>query len=205
MEKKAGTGKRKYKIIAIYGSPREGGNSSIIMDSLLDGVMNNPLITGIDLKVEKIIASKLDISPCRECHNCSRTGECIIDDDMQEVYKSLINADFIAISSPVFFTSVSGDLKALIDRCQRFWALKYEHKKRIIEKDRCGVFMSVAGSSASTIFDCARKVIRAFFDVLYVRYLKDFVFYGIDNKGDVLKDTSALKELYEFGRGLDFK
>ena len=56
-------------------------------------------------------------------------------------------------------------------------------KKRIIQKDRKGIFISTAGSGSDTIFDCSKKVIRALFDVLYVRYDRDFVYKNIDFKG----------------------
>jgi uncharacterized protein (UPF0335 family) len=112
----------------------------------------------------------------------------------------LTEADFLAVASPVFFTTVSGYLKALIDRCQRFWSLKYEHKKRIITKKRKGIFISAAGSGVDDIFDCPRKVIRSFFDVLYVDYLCDFVFNNVDRQGDIAKNEKALGDLYRFGK-----
>jgi multimeric flavodoxin WrbA len=150
--------------------------------------------------VDKIIASKLDISPCRECGNCSRTGECIVQDDMQDIFKILIQADFIAVSSPVFFTTISAYLKSLVDRCQRFWVLKYERQEKIIKKERKGAFMGASGSGSRTIFDCPKKVIRAFFDVLYVDYDRDFLHVSTDSKGDIQKNRQALEEVYEYGK-----
>jgi FMN-dependent NADH-azoreductase len=119
---------------------------------------------------------------------------------MQQVYKELIEADFLAVASPVFFTTVSGYLKALIDRCQRFWSLKYEHKKRIVTKNRKGIFISTAGSGSKDIFNCPKKVIRSLFDVLYVDYLYDFVFNNVDSQGDILKNKKAMEDIYRFGK-----
>jgi NAD(P)H-dependent FMN reductase len=189
-----------YKIAAIYGSPRKKGNTSLLLDSFIKGAEESRDKTREDIEVKKIVVRDLDISPCRGCRNCSRTGECIVDDDMQKVYKELTEADFLAVSSPVFFTTVSGYLKALIDRCQRFWSLKYEHKKKIITKKRKGIFISTAGSDLKDIFDCPRKVIRAFFDVIYVDYLCDFVFNRVDEQGDILKNPEAVDALYRFGK-----
>jgi hypothetical protein len=191
---------KRFKLVAIYGSPRKKGNTEILLDKFLEGAIFAAAGSKKDLEIKKIITSDLNISPCRGCGNCSKTGECIIEDDMQEVYKELIEADFLAVASPVFFTTVSGYLKALIDRCQRFWSLKYEHKKRIIKKDRKGIFISTAGSNSISIFDCPKKVIRAFFDVLYVDYLCDFVFNDVDRKGDILENKESLETLYRFGK-----
>lgn len=190
----------KFIIVSIYGSPRRNGNTETLLDRFLEGLGENKVKGIKNVIIEKIYASKLNISPCRECCNCSENGECIIDDEMQDVYKKLIRSDFIAVSSPIFFTSVSGYLKALIDRCQRFWALKYELKKKIFQEKRKGIFISTAGSNSVEIFDCAKRVIKSFFDVLNVEYYSDFLFNGVDKKGDILKNKDALKSLYQFGR-----
>jgi len=191
----------RYIIAAIYGSPRRDGNTSVLMDKFLDGVKYKAEQIGVSADIKKIYTAKLDILPCRECGGCLETGDCIINDDMQDIFKILIDADFIAVASPVFFTSVSGYLKALIDRCQRFWVLKYEHKK-IMKKIRNGIFISVSGSSLDDIFNCPKKVIRSFFDVLFVNYQADFLFKSIDKKGDILKNKSALEAAYDFGKKL---
>jgi multimeric flavodoxin WrbA len=192
--------RQEFKIVAIYGSPRKKGNTSLLLDEFLKGAIAADGLSEKDLKIKKIITADLNISPCKECGNCSKTGECIVNDDMQQVYKELIEADFLVVTSPVFFTTVSGYLKALIDRCQRFWSLKYEHRKKVIKKNRKGIFISTAGSEFRNIFDCPKRVIRSFFDVLYVDYLRDFVFNNIDNPGDILRDKKAMETLYRFGR-----
>ena len=194
----------KYKIVAIYGSPRIGGNTAVLMDYFLKGIMENTRYSEGAVTIDSLLIKDKNISPCRECCNCSKTGECIIPDDMQEIYKLLIEADFIAVASPVFFTTVSGYLKAVIDRCQRFWVLKYEHNKKIIKKTRGGIFISTSGSGQEDIIKCSIKVIRSFFDVLFVDYLKDFTFNGIDKKGEILNNEKAILALYEFGKNMDF-
>jgi hypothetical protein len=154
---------------------------------------------GLILNVEKIILSNLKISPCRECRHCSIDGECIVNDDMQQIYPKMMECDLLIIASPVFFTSVSGHLKTFVDRFQRFWALKYELGKNIISKiDRKGILLSCAGSKPPDIFDCTKKITRALFDVLYIKYYADFLYNNIDFKGDILKDPDNLKRVYEF-------
>jgi multimeric flavodoxin WrbA len=200
MKDSTGSKFKEFKIVAIYGSPRKTGNTSLLLDRFLEGAASARKLSEKDIKIKKIIVRDLNILPCRECCNCSKTGECVIKDDMQQVYKELIEADFLAVASPVFFTTVSGYLKALIDRCQRFWSLKYEHKKRIITKKRKGIFISTAGSGSKDIFNCPKKVIRSLFDVLYVDYLYDFLFNNVDSQGDILKNKKAMEDIYRFGK-----
>ena len=196
---------KKFIVAAIYGSPRLDGNTAILMNRFLEGVKYKADNIKKDIQIEKIEVSRLKISPCRECGNCSRTGECIIDDDMQHISNILINADFMAVSSPVFFTTVSGYLKALIDRCQRFWILKYERQEDIIKKSRDGIFIGVSGSGSETIFDCPKKVIRSFFDVLFVDYMADFLYRSTDSRGEIFKNRQALEDLYDFGKNISME
>ncbi|MDD5659261.1 MAG: flavodoxin family protein [Actinomycetota bacterium] len=192
----------KISVLMIYGSPRRGGNTGKLMDRFEKGLLSNKNINQNGLFIEKIFIKDIKFSSCIECRHCSIDGECAIKDEMQKIYIKLINCDFLAISSPVFFTCVSGYLKSFIDRCQRFWALKYELGKRIIEKERKGVFISTAGSDSNTIFNCPRKAIRALFDVLYIKYDKDFTYSKVDLKGDILKRQDALDEVFEYAMNL---
>jgi multimeric flavodoxin WrbA len=188
------------KVLAIYGSPRKDGNTSALLDSFLKGLEQNKF-KAID--AQRIYTKDLEISSCAECRSCSRDGVCILKDKMQDIYDKLVHCDFLAVSSPIFFTTVSGNLKPLIDRCQRFWALKYELKRDIIKKRRKGIFISTAGYKSDEIFSCAKKVIRALFDVLYIDYDRDFLHSSIDHKGDIQKKEDALGEVFEYGRALD--
>jgi len=190
-----------FKIIAVYGSPRRGGNTDTLLNRFLEGVSSCEMLDQDNARIEKIFTSNLKISSCRGCGNCSKTGECIIQDEMQALYTKLVDCDFLAVASPVFFTTVSGYLKAFIDRFQRFWALKYELKRKIIFKEnRKGILISTAGSEPKDIFNCTKKVMRAFFDVIYIEYLCDFLFNNTDQKDDILKNREALREIFDFGR-----
>ncbi|MDD3521168.1 MAG: flavodoxin family protein [Actinomycetota bacterium] len=193
---------KKIKILTIYGSPRKNGNTDELMKSFERGINENNYLTDSGLMIESLFIRKMNFSPCIECRHCSIDGECLIKDDMQQAYLKLIEADLIAVSSPVFFVSVSALLKSFIDRCQRFWSLKYELKKRIIKKDRVGIFISAAGADNIAIFDCSKKVIKEFFNVLYVKYEKNFLYNKIDNKGDILKKPETLKEVFEYGKNV---
>ena len=200
--------RKKYSAVAVYGSPRRGGNTDVLLDTFLKG-LNECRTFGdssmLRLAVKKLLVSELDISPCRECRHCSIDGDCIVDDGMQKIYPEIIDCDLLLIASPIFFTTVSGYLKAFIDRFQRFWAMKYELDKNIIiKKNKKGILFSCAGSKPENIFDCTKKVTRALFDVLYIEYHADFLYNNIDFKGDILKQPEYLEEVYEFGKKGDF-
>ena len=98
------------KITGISGSPNIGGNNEKIIE----------LALGIAEKkgygTDKILLSKLKVLPCTDCGTCRTAKECPIDDDMTDIYEKLETSDAFIVSSPVFFGSVSAQLKALLDR-----------------------------------------------------------------------------------------
>jgi len=106
------------RVVGVYGSPRKGGNSDLILDRALEGAQEQ------GAQAKRIYVLDLHISGCVECGGCEKTGQCVIKDDMQDIYVLLDNADIIILSSPIFFYGLSSQLKALIDRAQAMWARK---------------------------------------------------------------------------------
>ena len=67
-------------------------------------------------KAELFSVSGKEIRPCDGCWACNKSGTCPIDDDMQELYQKLREADGIIIGTPVYFFNVTAQAKAIIDR-----------------------------------------------------------------------------------------
>ena len=100
------------KILGICGSPREGATEFLLKKALND-------LEDETFETTFITVRDRNISPCTHCNHCVETkGKCSIDDDMQEIYDALKEADGIILASPIHFGSISAQLKAVIDRCQ---------------------------------------------------------------------------------------
>ncbi len=119
------------KVLGIYGSPRKGGNSDMLLDEALKGAAD------AGAAVSSLRCCDLDISGCMECAGCDATGECVVDDDMQQVYPLLGEADVIILASPIFFYSLPAQAKALIDRCQAMWCKRLLDKSPDEKKSPC--------------------------------------------------------------------
>jgi multimeric flavodoxin WrbA len=98
------------KITGISGSPTPAGNNERTLTIAL-GIAEDK-----GYETEKILLSKLKVLPCTDCGTCKKTKECPIDDDMQGIYETLETSDAFIVTSPVFFGSLSAQLKALFDR-----------------------------------------------------------------------------------------
>ncbi len=95
------------KIIGISTSPRNDNTTFLVKNAL------NHIKT---CETQFISLADLEIKPCTSCDACKNKPECVIQDDMQGIYKSLKEADGIIIGSPVYFGNMSAQCKALIDR-----------------------------------------------------------------------------------------
>jgi multimeric flavodoxin WrbA len=183
------------KILGLYGSPRRGGNTDILLDEVLKGAQER------GAQIERVFISTLDFSPCIECHGCEETGECILHDDMEKIYPKLWEADCIILASPIFFYGVTAWTKALIDRAQSLWVRRYRLKS-LPERRRKGFFISVGATKGARLFEGAMLTVKYFFDALGVVLVGHLLFTGVEAKGDIRNHPTALQEAFEAGKAL---
>ena len=98
------------KVIGICGSPRKEGNTSYLVSYAL-GKLGE---LGAD--TETIILADKNIAGCRGCYSCVREKKCVVQDDFQEVFQKMIEADGILFGSPVYHASITPALKSVLDR-----------------------------------------------------------------------------------------
>jgi multimeric flavodoxin WrbA len=102
------------KVLGIVCSPRKGGNTEILMKEALRAAQEAGAETRLFHLADK------DIMPCDACGACEETGICIVEDDMQDLYSELEEADGLILGTPVYFINVSAQAKAVIDRTYAF-------------------------------------------------------------------------------------
>jgi multimeric flavodoxin WrbA len=98
------------KVVGICGSPRTAGNSEYLLNEALKVVDERGFCS------EKLLCSELKIGFCEDCGACSKGRICPAADDMKAVLESLEQANGIVVVCPVYFGSVTAQLKALFDR-----------------------------------------------------------------------------------------
>ena len=185
------------KILAIYGSPRRKGNTTLLLDRAVQGALD----TGT--QVERIVLGDLQMSPCLEIYGCKDTGRCVMQDDFQEVYDQLLVCHGVMLASPIFFYTVSAHTKILMDRCQSLWVKKYwidkipygQRKPR-----RKGLFISAGATRGKRLFEGTLLTLKYFFDILDAELWKALLYRELDFEGDVLKHPEYLQESYETGK-----
>ena len=99
------------KIVALNGSPDPNGNTAFLLKEILSNC------TGAETEIINIAGAVLDAKQpfCTNCSNpCSRI--CYKGTKLEEAYKKVTDADFVIIGSPVYFGSMSAQLKAFFDK-----------------------------------------------------------------------------------------
>jgi multimeric flavodoxin WrbA len=102
-------------IVGICGSPRKQAT-----DYVLNEALNMLEDKGFETSFFGVRGK--DISPCRHCNYCLKKQECIIKDDMYEVYNLIKESNGLVLASPCYNGGISAQLKAIMDRTRALGA-----------------------------------------------------------------------------------
>jgi multimeric flavodoxin WrbA len=183
------------KVLVILGSPRKGGNTEILASQVIAGMKD----AGAD--VELIRLADYRISPCIACGGCEKTGRCVVQDDMQDLYPRIDSADRLVLVSPIYFYGVTAQLKAFIDRCQALWSRKYLlRQRRQGGVPRIGYLVSAAATKGEKIFDGAVLTAQYALDAMDFKYGGALLVKGVDRQGAVSRRPEELERARLFGR-----
>jgi multimeric flavodoxin WrbA len=175
-----------FGVIGISCSPRRGGNTDIMVQQVLKTAEE----AGAGIEFLRI--ADLRIAPCDACWTCTETSQCHIQDDMQDIYPKLLQAEGIVIGSPVHMGyNMSGQAQVFSDRTFSLW-----HQKKL--KNKVGVSIAVSNRRGGI------STIRAINSVLFNHQIIIAGFangYG-HNPGDVRKDERALTDAIAVGKRL---
>lgn len=118
------------KVLGLVGSPNVDGNTAKLVNSILEGAKEN----GAETVIYNL--ASLNIKGCDACHKCHEHGCCVIEDDMQEIYQQIEEADAIVLGSPVYMWQMTAQTKLLIDRMTAFlrpnFSSRLDNKKLIL-------------------------------------------------------------------------
>jgi multimeric flavodoxin WrbA len=187
-------------LVALNGSPRRGSSVDLLLEAVCDGARD---AGGEALHIH---SAELRVRPCEACGPEPTTGYCIFHDDMDVVYAALERAHAVAVGSPVYFDSVSAQLKLVIDRCNCITPLVRlpgggEGFKARWERTRRGVF--VTACSAAHTHEHAERCVRGFLKWIGARWEETLLWAHEDNQtGSVTRAPELLARARAAGRRL---
>ncbi|MCU0592501.1 MAG: NAD(P)H-dependent oxidoreductase [Desulfobacterales bacterium] len=178
-------------IVGLQGSPRKKGNTNFLLSTFLQTAAQRGAVT------RTIQVAERNILPCKEYVVCEKKGYCPIDDDMAgEIYGLLRQAEVVVLASPIFFYNMTSQLKALVDRCQTFWARKYRLKLNDpLKNTRQGYLLGVGATRGKNLFEGLQLTAKYFFDAIDARYEGSLVYRGIEGAKDLASHPTVREEV----------
>jgi len=182
------------KVVVLLGSPRKSGNSAALAQAIAEGAQ------AAGAEVESFYLHGMTIKPCTACEGCHQpeSSGCVIQDDMQKVYPVLVAADALVFASPIYWFTMSAQLKLAVDRCYALIGAK----GHAFKGKRIGLAFSYG---APDPFDsgCV-NAIRAFQDAF--RFIEapivGMVYGSGGAPGEIRKNTALLDEAADLGKKL---
>lgn len=132
------------KVLAINGSPRVGGNTSLALEEM------RKVFDAEGVEFEVVQIGNKDIRGCVACGQCKNSGKCVFDDIVNELSKKFEEADGLVVASPVYYASANATLIACLDRM--FYSTRFDKTMKV----GAGVVCARRGGCSST-FDELNK------------------------------------------------
>jgi len=187
-------------ITAIYGSPRAGGNTDVLLEAFLSGVR------AAGGSAAEVFLRDLRIQPCTACMGCEHTGCCVLRDDMDRLYPLFETSDVLVLAAPVFFYGFGAMTKAMIDRSQAFWVRKYRLEQDMNTQRRSasgsGILLSAGGSGGKRNFEGVLLSARYFFDALGMGFAHHLTYGRMDEAGAIQRHPTACTDAEKLGRAV---
>lgn len=126
------------KIIVLNGSPRPKGNTSALIDQFIKGAEKS------GHQVVRFDLFKMEIHPCLGCYRGGKDldSPCVQKDAMDEIYPSYREADVVVFASPMYFWTISGQLKCALDR---LFAVAEGYPDYRVPAKECALLMAAEG------------------------------------------------------------
>jgi multimeric flavodoxin WrbA len=182
------------KVVAFNGSPRKKGNTAMLINTVFEKLQKE------EIETEFLQLGGKDIRGCIGCMKCFETqdNKCVSrkDDILNDYFQKMISADGIIIGSPTYFSNVSTEVKALIDRAGLLSiANGYSLKRKV-----GAAVVAVRRAGATDVFDAINK----FFFINQV-IVPGSVYWNLGiglNKEEVKNDDEGMNTMKVLGENM---
>lgn len=175
-------------ILIISSSPRANSNSHALAESFAKGAES------VGNTVDIVRLADKNIAFCKGCLACQKTQKCVIRDDAAEITEKMKNADVIVFASPVYYETISGQLKTMLDRANPLYTADYRFRDVYL--------LSAAAVDSESEVSGSVSAIKGWADCFERAELKGMVFGGgVSDPGDI-RGHSAIEKAFEAGKNI---
>lgn len=182
------------KVLVVLGSPRKKGNSATLANRIVKGAESVGAVS------DTVFLQGLQMAPCQSCYACQMKDSkgCAIDDDMQSVYPKLIEYPNWILACPVYWFTMSAQMKIFMDRMFALGA----YGKNPFHKKRIAIAMTY-GDKDPFSSGCV-NALRTFQDAFHYTGSKlvGMVYGSANQAGEIEKNSELMQEAEALGRKL---
>lgn len=176
------------KVLIITSSLRGRSNSDILAAAFAEGARE------AGCAVEEISLKGKRLAFCTGCLACQKTGQCVIADDARAIAEQVKDADVLVFASPVYYYSISGQLKTLLDRLNPLFAADYAFREVY--------FLSSAAEDSEEAAENPKTAVQGWVDCFEQARLAGCVFCGGVSAPGEAAGTQAAEKARAMGRAL---
>lgn len=173
-------------ILILSSSPRKGGNSETLASAFAKGAQE------AGNHVETVYLREMQYCFCKGCLACQKLGHCVIKDDAVEIVTKMHDADVLVFATPVYYYSVSGQLKTILDRSNPLFGTDYAFTKAYL--------LATAAEDEAETVEGTVKAVQGWVDCFDRCELAGTVFAGgVTDVGEI-SGHPALEKAHQMGK-----
>ncbi len=173
-------------VLIISSSPRKGGNSETLAAAFARGAQE------AGNRVETVYLREKQYGFCKGCFACRKLGHCVINDDAVELAARMHDADVLVFVTPVYYYSVSGQLKTILDRANPLYDTDYAFTKAYL--------LATAAEDEPETVAGTEKAVQGWVDCFPRCELVETVFAGGVNEVGEIVGHPAMEKAYQVGK-----
>ena len=174
------------KVLILSSSPRKGGNSETLAATFAKGAQE------AGNQVELVHLREKQYGFCKGCFACLKLGHCVIKDDAVEIVSQMHDADVLVFATPVYYYSVSGQLKTMLDRANPLFDTDYAFTKAYL--------LATAAEDEPGTVEGTEKAVQGWVDCFLRCQLVETIFAGGVNDVGEIAGHPALERAYQAGK-----
>ncbi len=177
------------KVLILNGSPHSRGNTAISLQEMVK------VFEAENIDVEMINVGDKAIRGCISCSYCGEAGECVFDDEVNEIAEKFREADGLVLGTPVYYACVNGTLEALLQRL--FYSSSFDKTMKV----GASVVIARRGGCSAT-FDALNK----FFTISGMPVASSQYWNSVHggSAGEVNEDAEGLQTVRVLARNMSF-
>lgn len=181
------------KLLAVQGSPKKKGNTALLLDHYLRGVEeNHPQV-----EIKRVFLQEKNIKPCRGCYTCESEeskNQCVIQDEMQDLYPKILEADLLVFATPVYWWSITAQLKIFIDRLCAIGVAGCQGKKFVL-------LLTYGGADPNSGPEMVKEMFKEICNYLKMDFIQAYK-TCTEAYLPVAENQKAQNDVYQLGKNL---